>query len=268
MEKRYFLSNGNSKWISVGIVPESKLLSTDAQGFYADLFFGGVKMTRPMSAGGINGFLFICRMLRSFDEFKFSFPGTKADYSSIKEEMPFGICQKNFGSTMCYQISNYNTGETVNMAITSVMELLKIEKILLAAVKTMSTMSVDMEKKFNDFVSKSSNDFEETLKDIEKLGDLLAIEFTVNFSELTKMCIEEMVPLNQLQTESKIDNENSRKRRVPRTTSAAAKRASAVGDVLSPEMSPQKSTDATEFIEDDTDKLPYGTALGEDAQKI
>lgn len=198
MEKRYFLTNGCSKWISIGIVPETKLLAGDAKGFYADIFFGGNKMTKPMSAGGVNGFLFICQLLRTLDEFKFSFPATKGDYSAIEDDVPITIAQKNFGSTVCYQINNFITGEIAYMAITSVMELLKIENLIVSAATAMANLATDFEKKYVDLVAKCSTDFSETLKELEKSGDLFAIEMAINFGELFKINIEEMARINQL----------------------------------------------------------------------
>lgn len=74
MEKRYFLNNSNTKWVSVGIKPASKMLSTTACGFYVNVSIDGAKMA-PMCVGGLEDFMGLCRIVRQFDEFKFAYSG-------------------------------------------------------------------------------------------------------------------------------------------------------------------------------------------------
>lgn len=55
-EKRFYLNNSNSKYISMGIVPATKILSPDAPGFYFEVFLGGDKCA-SMPLGGLNGLI-------------------------------------------------------------------------------------------------------------------------------------------------------------------------------------------------------------------
>lgn len=183
MEKRYFLNQSNTKWISIGIKP----LSLDA--FYADVMLHGEKM-KPLCLGGIDGFLNLCQILRNFDEFKFAYPGTAGNYEEIGgKQLAINITKKNFGANICFQIENIN-GECCYIAMSSIMEMLKIESLLIAAMKNYNGMVSDVATKFNSLICKSSSDLSAVLIDVEKSGDLLTIEIIANFNDFFKMCVE------------------------------------------------------------------------------
>lgn len=53
-EHRFFANNSNSKWLSLGIVPATKILNDEARGFYMEAFLCGDKCM-PMPVGGVVG---------------------------------------------------------------------------------------------------------------------------------------------------------------------------------------------------------------------
>lgn len=189
LEKRYFLNNSNTKWVSVGVKPDSKLLSVDSRGFYVEVLICGVKMS-PMSLGGHDGFLNLCQSLRTLDEFKFAYPVSGDNYDDIDEiKLPLNINRQPIGGSICFNIENIN-GENALLALSTLMELLKYENLIVAAARKMATMTDDLEKKFNEFAVRASTDMKTLLEECEKSGDLLMIEIFTNFNEVFKTCIE------------------------------------------------------------------------------
>lgn len=53
-ERRFFLNNSNTKYLAIGIIPASKILSGDAPGFHIEAFICGEKCS-PLPLGGIKG---------------------------------------------------------------------------------------------------------------------------------------------------------------------------------------------------------------------
>lgn len=66
-EKRFFLSNSNSKWISIGVIPTTSILDETAPGFTMDVFLGGEKGT--ISLGGIEGAAALFKAFCSMPQF-------------------------------------------------------------------------------------------------------------------------------------------------------------------------------------------------------
>lgn len=70
LEKKFYLNQSNSKYITVGIKPATKFLNKDNTGFYVDVLISG-KNIKPVSLGGVDGsvsniltiFLFRCLIL-------------------------------------------------------------------------------------------------------------------------------------------------------------------------------------------------------------
>lgn len=175
--------------MSIGIVPEAKLLGPSAQGFHAAIAICGNKM-KPMYLDGLSGFLSICGAVRSLDDFKFSFPGTASTYTNANL-VPLNITKRVFNGTQCYQFEM--SGGSAFLAMPSVMDLLKHEKIIINAYNILSSRVIETEKKFNDIVTKGSLDLSALLSNAEKssdLRDLFTIELLVNFESILKACIE------------------------------------------------------------------------------
>lgn len=183
MEKRYFLNNSNSKWIAIGLKPISNVASI---GFYTDIVIGGAKMS-AVSLNGADGFATICSILRSMEEFKFAFPATAKCYDEINVT-PVNITKKIFSGTMCFQIETpYGSAY---LAMASVLEILKYEQLISAALNTTKSHEKEIEKKFNELLNKSGDDFSAAIDAAEKSGNLLAIELLINFNALLKLSIE------------------------------------------------------------------------------
>ncbi|XP_055326459.1 uncharacterized protein LOC129580248 [Sitodiplosis mosellana] len=210
MAKRYFLTSGNSKWITIGIQPQSKLLSSEASGFYVDILIDGNKGS--MCLNGITGFKKVCRALRQFEEFRFSYPSTMSSYDALTDEIEFCVSKKLIGASICYNIVNTITGDMSFLAVTSVMELLKIEKLIIAAANNMDNMVADIESKFTELTRKFSSDFSTNMNTIESSGDLFAVEILTNFNELFKICVEEMARTQQLAAATAPSAPTTRKR--------------------------------------------------------
>lgn len=195
LEKRFFLNGSNTKWISIGITPASKILAAEASGFHIDIFMSGAKMA-PMSLCGIDGLMTLCQSLRALDEFKYAYPGTAMKYEEIEKEVPMTIGKKYFGGSLCYHFESANGSAFI--AMTSVMELLKHESLLNGAAKYLEALVPDIERKFNDFVTKASSDLAAAITDADKSGDLLLIEVVTNFGDLYKFCVEQIIRNNEL----------------------------------------------------------------------
>lgn len=278
MQKRFHLTKGNSKWIAVGVTPAAKIISSEAPGFYCEILIAGGS-SRAMVAGGINGFLNICRALRTIEQFKYSYPASKCDYDLITSEIPMSISEAYFNGALTYKIVNMNNGEMGYLAMATVMELMKVENLILAAANTLSSLADDAEKKFIDLATKCSSDFAATLKDIEKSGDLLCLEIATNFTDLLKLAIEEVTRINYISESTKEANKQRRAR--ASNKAPAAKRQKIQKDSsssISPTPEPPTlETETTLEVDDDEEEITmpfvnldhdYGKKLEHDGQLI
>lgn len=193
MEKRYFLNNSNSKYITIGIKPATKILHEANTGFFVEVAIDGNNM-KMMSLGGLDGFMNLCKSLRSFDELKFTYPNTAANYSDVVNQFPLNISKKPWNGSICFHIESMMGGYCV-IAQNSCSELLKIESLIVAGIKKLQSFMSDAESSFNEIVNKPS-DFSETITNVQKSGDLLKIELLSNFNELLKLCMDKISGLN------------------------------------------------------------------------
>lgn len=164
-----------------------------------------------MWLGGLDGYYNLCRSLRSFDELKFSYPGTAGNYDDIETEFPLNITKRNIGGGLCFMLENTN-GESACVAITSIMEMLKYENLVIAAIKKFQEMSMEIEKKFNELVNKATNDLAGALLEVDKKGDHVLIEMITNFNDLFKICIDNMARNVEAATALNVQGKGSRKR--------------------------------------------------------
>lgn len=68
-ETRFYGNNSNTKWLSVGVVPATKILNDEARGFYMEAFLCGDK-SAPLPLGGINGIASLFHTIRQLPGFK------------------------------------------------------------------------------------------------------------------------------------------------------------------------------------------------------
>lgn len=94
-EQRFFYNNSSSKWLSVGIIPATKLLGDDAPGFYFEAFLGGDK-NGLLPLGGVSGL--------------------NALFAVIREIPKFSILPKFVANNINDEISEKITISTVNFA--------------------------------------------------------------------------------------------------------------------------------------------------------
>lgn len=200
MEKNFYLNQSNSKYITIGIKPASKLHNNTNMGFYVDVNIGG-KTMKPMSLGGIDGFLNLCQSLRSFDELKFTYPQFASSYEEIESQFPLNISKKPYNGMVCFHIETLNGGYAA-IAQNSCTELLKFESLIVASIKKMQSIVGEIEGKFNEFVQKCSVDYGGTIKAIEKSMDTLAADIFTNFNELLRICIDQLSLINTTATAS------------------------------------------------------------------
>lgn len=197
MEKRYYLNQSNSKYITIGICPASKLFNKDNCGFYVDIGIGGNNM-KTMSLGGTDGFLNLCQSLRSFEELKFTYPGSAGDYKTIVHQLPINITKKPWRGSLCFHIETIN-GDYASIAQNTCADLLKFEKLVIASAKMLQSLVENVELKFHDLVNKAATDFSTVINAVEKstdLNDLLSIEIVTNFNDIFKKCIDETTRFN------------------------------------------------------------------------
>lgn len=192
MERRFYLNASNTKWISIGVKPATKMLAPDAPGFYAEIIMNGQKMS-PVCLGGIDGFLTLCQVTRNSNSFKYTYPGTGSDYTQIKARPQISITESNFNGRVCY---TYDTKDgRFYVAIESIMEMLKFERLIIACMKSMQSYAKHAEKTFNDLVNRST-DLSTTLSEVEKSSDFLILEIVTSFNELFTMCVESKIQQN------------------------------------------------------------------------
>lgn len=71
MEKRFFCNNSNSKYLTLGIVPASKILDENAPGFYVEAFICGEKMS-PLPLGGVSGLASLFSTMRQIPRLNYT----------------------------------------------------------------------------------------------------------------------------------------------------------------------------------------------------
>lgn len=228
MEKRYFINGSGSKWISVGIVPETKILSPEGQGFHIEITIDG-KNAAGFRLGGLDGILNLCKTLRAMEPLQFTYPGSAGNYSEIANDVPLNIMSKPFNGGTLFTIENMNN-ESIHLMSSSLGEMLKHEKYIIATAKFLQEKMVDdVEKKFNAFISKASSDLSGALIDAEKTSDLIIIEIITNFNELFRLCIDEIARNAQVVASATAATSTGQKRK--RTPAAKPnKRKGAAGD--------------------------------------
>lgn len=67
-ERRFYLNNSNTKTVTMGVVPATKILSEDAPGFYFEVFLTGDKCA-PLPLGGLKGLSTLMTTIRDIPEF-------------------------------------------------------------------------------------------------------------------------------------------------------------------------------------------------------
>lgn len=205
------MNNSNTKWVTIGIKPSTKIISSDATGFYAEIAIDGKNMS-CVTLDGLDGFSSLCAIIRTHDDFKYAFPATAGNYAEINS-IPFMFSKKFINGNVYYEIKTINNG-VVSLAMNSIMEMLKFEQIIIAAFHTMHALVDDVEKKFNDIVNKSKSDYSAVLSAAEKTGDLLTLELLVNFNALLKLCIENgsgTVPVTPVSSRKRVANSGGQK---------------------------------------------------------
>lgn len=186
MEKRFYLNASNSKYVTVGVSPSPKLLNME--GFHVVVTIGGSKM-KPMTLAGLDGFLTLCRSLRSMDELKYVYPNTAGDYSQIAVEFPISISSRPYFGRPCFFIETVMQESSI-MAQSTCQDLLKIERLIIAACNKLQSLVETAEKEFNALITKSAVDLPKAMSDVIKSEDLMLIEIITNFNDLFKMCID------------------------------------------------------------------------------
>lgn len=67
-EIRFYCNNSNTKWLSIGVVPASKILDESAPGFYLDVQLGGEKCA-SLPLDGIKGLAGLFSTIREVPAF-------------------------------------------------------------------------------------------------------------------------------------------------------------------------------------------------------
>lgn len=184
------LCNSNTKWLSLGIEPESRIMGPNANGFHADFWIGGSKMA-SFKLGGCDGFLGLCKTFRMLDMFKYKSPAAKYDYDEIDTEVLYNVYEKN-GTTGTWYIVENTNGETFNIGYKSVCEMLKYESIYVAGYRSVVNKCAAIETQFNDLISKGVNDLVALTKSFTDNPDLMDLDMYINQIDVFKNCIEKV----------------------------------------------------------------------------
>lgn len=194
MEKNFYLTKSNCKYITIGIKPATKFINQNNIGFYVEVALCGGKM-KPMSLGGLDGFLNLCKSLRSFEELQYTYPMSAGDYSEIETPFPLNILKRPWGGAICFNIETIN-GEMGSMAQNSASDLLKFENLIISSIKKLQAIVENIEDKFNELVYKCVADFTSTMNEVRDSMDTFGGELFTNFNELLKICIDKVSLLN------------------------------------------------------------------------
>lgn len=197
MEKNFYLNISNSKYLTIGIKPASKLFNTESTGFYVDVCIGG--NMKPMSLGGLDGFMNLCQALRSFEELKFTYPMSAGNYDEMEAAMPLNISKRPYQGMMCFCIEN-ELDQRASMAQNTCSELLKFENLIISNIKFLQTLATQMEAKFNTLVKKCASDYPATIKEVENSKDTFSSDVLTNFNELLRACMDQFVRFESAST--------------------------------------------------------------------
>lgn len=156
----------------------------------------------PMILGGVNDFMWLCKTVRGFDEFKFAYPGTATEYSQVTNATAINVMKKFIGGNICFIVESI--AGSAYMAMTTIMDLLKIEKLIVVGFKTMEQIAPEVERRFNEFAG--SPDLSHFFAEVENSGDLLQVEILANFSELFQICIENKKAISGSENEKASSN--------------------------------------------------------------
>lgn len=200
LEKNFYLNASNSKYLTIGIKPATKLHSKANVGFYVEIHISGKNM-KPMSLGGLDGFMNLCQSLRNFEELKFTYPQAAANYDDIETPFPINISKKPYNGMLCFHIETMQGGYAA-LAQNSCSELLKYENLIVVCIKKLQAIVPGMETKFHDLVQKCAIDYATTIKEFEKSEDTFAIDIFMNFNELLRVCIDQLTLINTAATTS------------------------------------------------------------------
>lgn len=191
LEKRYYLNDSNCKFISVGIIPASRLLSNEASGFYVDVRIASSGYSTPFILGSLDGFLTCFQIIRTFDEFKTHSPNSVGNYDEIDTEVPLNIFKKKLqGGSFLYIIANgYN--QSITLGSVTVQDILKYESLIAGAIRKLSSMTPAIERQFNDLVVRSTEDMDAVMTEAARSGDFTAVEILSYFNDVYKACVDQ-----------------------------------------------------------------------------
>lgn len=190
LEKFFYLNSSNAKYIAIGIVPSSKLVNDNSCGFYVDVILAGGKM-KPMSIGGMNGFLNLCQSLRGFEELQFTYPASASSYDDIQDALPLNISKRMWNGSLCFDIETINE-DRGSIAQNSASQILKCENLILANIKKLQSLVVNIESQFNGLIKNCCDDYTATIKNTQMCMDTFAADLFCNFDDLVKYCVDRM----------------------------------------------------------------------------
>lgn len=104
-EKRFYCNKSNSKWITVGIVPATKMLDEEAPGFYFEALFCG-EGKPPMPLGGIEGLASLFCTMRQMPPFQHApLPRARMQLNRINISISTGF-KDDVSNLVCVDMKN------------------------------------------------------------------------------------------------------------------------------------------------------------------
>lgn len=179
-EERFFLNKSNTKWISIGILPGYQPLN--GQKFSVEIKIGGDNGDVSLNENGLKS---VISMFKSISYF--------AKFSASDEafEMERGILLSEFqmGASPCYKIINQLKNTSVCIGMKSVEELLEMEEVLWAYIKTIDVKGT--EQKFLSIIDFIAVDgmgafYQKCIKN----PDPFEMKMLINFNDFVVTCME------------------------------------------------------------------------------
>lgn len=137
----------------------------------------------------------LCQSLRSFEELKYTYPLSCANYDEIESQFPINISKKPYNGMVCFNIETMGGGYAI-MAQNTCSEMLKHENLIVVSIRRMHSIVGDIEAKFNDLVKNCSIDFTTAVKEIAKSTDTLSVDIYTNFNDLLKFSVDQYTRFN------------------------------------------------------------------------
>lgn len=85
----------------------------------------------------------LCQSLRSFEELKYTYPLSCANYDEMESQFPINISKKPYNGMVCFNIETMGGGYAI-MAQNTCSEMLKHENLIVISIRRMHSIVGDL----------------------------------------------------------------------------------------------------------------------------